>query len=1226
MRNLLVALIVFLLNSPCYANPLNGPISSSSDEYVPSPKDFSPIVSDNQGVAPLPPFSITPQLTANFNANNGNDNSGATLGVNNILSLNGGLVGATEVPATVTNSWALVVRFKVDPLKSWNGQTPAIILGKCAASNCTGGNDRALSLTMPEYNFGAAGRAPLTIDYQAQVSGSANTFWKGVAAKSVAITAGSGYTDGVYTWVGTGGTCAREPAGVTTVTGGKFTTSTWLTDSGECQNGSAPTVSLPSGAGAGTGGAITLTMSSTGGDWAGSGIMANPGENVVCWIIQYGQEAANVTAGINGWQAMACNDADTGNALTGSPSISETTNQDSTVAGFYYSAASTKRTQAAILDIAQNIGNPLYAAATYEKGFGSFVGDVGMFYGIFPNSAGTPDATDLSDLAAGVTDIKSFMQTNGTCHSLYKLNDSGTWADSCSDNGGSPFADATASGTVAAGTPIGGAQCLKLNEVGNGYVFDHNGTFNVSGTYDQNSCGGALSAVDVQISNSPGGTAISGYGWQTCQNRPSGGTFSCALTAPPVGGPYYVSVRPDNGQSFVYNSAEGACVGMVVGFWAQSQGNYLFSSQTGNLALSGSAPVGCVSVLGLLDQIKGPSDSLNSGNNNPESVAAVRLLDSTNVAGASSDVLGAGAVALINAIVTNTATSGWPVMLVDLTKPGQASDQFAFGNYATSVSLSGSGTGPYSASLDIGTASSIIANANYYTGNSYLSPQTVKHGTIAVRDSTGATIATDTPDGTRWGTTAADTGTLTGSGVTGGTVNYLAGGTNGVPSIASLDFSSTPSCPCTVSFTEIQDTIASNPTQQSPYVGWDVFGSLGDSTSGLVAKVLAAMHGPFSVEIVMQYTANEGEFNGALPQTTGYNSQTAKWNYVLQTRLASWAYNATRPILIAGYSRDVEVLSSSSYYEPTNGRWFTQNYGASGGSFAYGGSYADVAVQCSGTGACASPHENNTVLGGQRMGTRLGLNVVGADQASNVAQQSTITSLAFDGDYAHIKGTVTLVHGTKLATCGTAMGTNGSCTVTTALSTACNGFQVTEFTDSNHYLVFQDGYDQIHNTFYPADAFTCTLNGDNTFELTKTSGVWQTALTNVTYLAGAPFGRTGTQISVAIATSGSGYSSTGTATITGCTGATTNPTISYTASGGALATVSPLTPGAGMTANCTGKAVSGGTSGTVNITVGSATSDLNDDGESLYDNSGATGANEPGLPITPMPSATAVSG
>lgn len=70
---------------------------------------------------------------------------------------------------------------------------------------------------------------------------------------AVKLTAGSGYSNGTYTWTATAG-CTTEPAGTVTVAGGSLSAFTITNEGVGCTT--VPTVAVPGGAGAGTGGLI----------------------------------------------------------------------------------------------------------------------------------------------------------------------------------------------------------------------------------------------------------------------------------------------------------------------------------------------------------------------------------------------------------------------------------------------------------------------------------------------------------------------------------------------------------------------------------------------------------------------------------------------------------------------------------------------------------------------------------------------------------------------------------------------------------------------------------------------------------------------------------------------------------------------------------------------------------------------------------------------------------
>jgi hypothetical protein len=97
-----------------------------------------------------------------------------------------------------------------------------------------------------------------------------NGTWAGVAVPAIVatMTAGSGYTPGAYSWTATGGSCVTEPYGVVLVNNsGSLATDIGRVEPAYPGNGctSAPTVSLASisGIGSGSGGAITLSLTAT---------------------------------------------------------------------------------------------------------------------------------------------------------------------------------------------------------------------------------------------------------------------------------------------------------------------------------------------------------------------------------------------------------------------------------------------------------------------------------------------------------------------------------------------------------------------------------------------------------------------------------------------------------------------------------------------------------------------------------------------------------------------------------------------------------------------------------------------------------------------------------------------------------------------------------------------------------------------------------------------------
>jgi fibronectin-binding autotransporter adhesin len=109
---------------------------------------------------------------------------------------------------------------------------------------------------------------------------------------------------------------------------------------------------------------------------------------------------------------------------------------------FYYSAAGTPsstsnigvltfRTASTISDYFSYIGGYNTAYPPAQNGWGASLANVGMYYGIFPSTSNSPNASSLTSLCQKTTDFQSFAAANSLAvHSLYRLNDPGTWGDS----------------------------------------------------------------------------------------------------------------------------------------------------------------------------------------------------------------------------------------------------------------------------------------------------------------------------------------------------------------------------------------------------------------------------------------------------------------------------------------------------------------------------------------------------------------------------------------------------------------------------------------------------------------------------------------------------------------------------------------------------------------------------------------------------------------------------
>lgn len=208
-------------------------------------------------------------------------------------------------------------------LTAVQGGTP----GSTAIGYCISSDDGNGGLSAPACVTVANGNVLQTVDnsiaisYTPPNSSSPGAVWKndvylGAAQPSIVatMTAGSGYTPGSYAWTGVGGGCAIEPAGFIIVQVDGTISNTLgrvdpITPGVKCT--SAPSVSVPTGAGAGTSGAITLAIVA---NFQDAGIV--PATYTAGWRPYYVPAAHNTSAtadqllgtigAINGTTATLC--------------------------------------------------------------------------------------------------------------------------------------------------------------------------------------------------------------------------------------------------------------------------------------------------------------------------------------------------------------------------------------------------------------------------------------------------------------------------------------------------------------------------------------------------------------------------------------------------------------------------------------------------------------------------------------------------------------------------------------------------------------------------------------------------------------------------------------------------------------------------------------------------------------------------------------------------------
>jgi hypothetical protein len=1194
------------------------------------------------------PSSVPPQVSANF----GPDNALYNGPVNNALRPNGGAAGAFYVPSVVTKSWFVYVEGVVNDDASYSSASAnEFALSNCAVTGCSSGNFRYLKIQSP------ASAVPLS--FMLSVKNNSNYFWTGQSVVSAALGGTlTGYTNGIYQWTATGGGCSVAPSGVLTVgtsTSGQIS-KVYVTNPGQnCTSaptltgGTAITSTSVPGIGAASAGTLTLTLGYS------TGITVKPAQRFCGVIGQYGSDATSATSGVQFAHFVDGN----GTPLTNSPSVATTINNSSAAAGFYYSAAGTLSAQST-LDIFTLIGSSYTTSGAYQQGWGGQLGPVGMIYGEFPNVANVPSTTAIANLCTKSQDIKTWAQGQGfTVHSLYRLNDAGTWADSS----GSGYANASVIGAVTAGSPSAGGTALSITDPGPYTIYPVTnytsglGNILVNGTYTPSTLGGIPTEIQAQVSATPGGSALSGCtpscAWQDFA-APVSGTYSGSLSGVPAGGPYYVSVRPKNAPSYVYTGGP-VQVGLVVGFIGQSQMNNLFNPSSVGYALSLSGATIHADLAPLDTFAAGiyPYNTLTFGTY-AMGHTGLRPLSNATVNASTTNVVGDSITAFINGLTTLTnATYGvpWPIEVINFNRSGMAVDIWANGYVLQGpVTLTGSGPGPYTATLAFletslggGSVPAAVATANTILNGT---TKFFVNGVLAAIDAQGVSFGV--------GTSTICTG-QNGFTVSACSINYLTGA-------ASITFASTPAATPTATWTNIVDlapqAIGAS-VQATQYDGVDMFGN-GQASSGFISAEMARVPAGLNVMLFEQCTANEGEF--VSPYATAAASMSWKWGYVLNTKFpnAFPQYSATTPLISLGYPRDVEAMSALSYSQIAGCVQWTHDAGASGSGYqianaVFGGSYPDIAN--SQAAGASNPHATSGPFGGRRIGARAAVNTAAALGlvTSTVNKEPVISSVTRTTATTYnaacsTAGTCidigfTLTNGTALRTCGPSLdgGTTnnpptGSCTAT-GIGAHVEGFRI----GTASAMYFEDGLDPVGVTFAATKGFSCSIVAATTVEcVATTSGAWSSTWTAGTMALsyGDPWSadRYGTLMGngTAAAAGLSAFSITGgtggttgsytNVTLTGGT-CTTAPKVNVTISGGAVTAASVAKPGAGCTVAPTGitSASAGNVTGvTVSFPVGTFGTDMNLVGQLLYDNSAASGSlatifggNDPGLPVTP---------
>ena len=1211
------------------------------------------------GINPLSPPSVIPQASALL----GSDNAISGGGTNNAIKL---ASGALQPPTTAGNSWFIYVEGVVNDDPNWNqaATSPEYLFAKCASSACTGGSDVFVSMQPPSVSTSGGASAGMLgqLIYSQKLSGSQQigTFNGGVAATG-GPTHGSGYTNGFYGWTATGGGCTTEPSGIVGVgtnTSGQIDFMRITNAGAGCT--SAPSIAIPSGAGSGTGGGIGLAVAGA----TYTGLTLSPGQRFCAIVGEYGNDS-----GVSYYQFVSAVDGN-GNPLTGAPAVS--TNNNS---GWANRAGTT------IGDVFSQIGSAYTTANSNQYGWGGQVGPVGMIWGVYPQTSagsGIPDNTILGRLCkkdptlSGGGDPYAYLSANFTAHSFYRLNDAGTWSDTSGHYG-----NATVLGSPTQGSPAAPGSAFTLADNGPRTTYPvtnystNVGTIKLSGTYSASLLGGTPSGVQAQISTTAGScTAISGYGpgcaWTTLSSATiSGGAWSGSLPSVPAGSPYYVSVRPSNGTSYVV-AGSPVQVGLVIGWWGQSQMAYMAATQkVGNTLTTGPNNLAFDAMLdtnNTLQEHLAVNSSLYGG---VFSHAGHWAIDAKSFAASSYVPVADG----IGAFMTTLETlSGDPVEVVQLAFPAQPIEWWADGgvtvgrnssSYCPAVTTSGSGAGPYTvtAAWAIGCLSDVGTMQTAVTVSNQIKAGTVKFyvgGVLAAVDSqTGA---------------LGQTGSTTCAGQNGFVVASCAityaYGSNDI----SITFSTTPASAPTVTWTNIVAPVGTAGDDLT-----DVFGN-GSPTSGMTSAVMARVPGGFSMFAAEQCSANSGEFSSNY--AAGAASMTAKDSYLFGTKFPAVfpQVSASTPFMALMFPRDEQFPNEETGNIAGCTQW-TRDLATSGSGYTYTGAgsyfssgpYHDHAMLTL-SGTSDNPHEGNGVFGGQRIGRRAGADayaflfgqtaitkkpvvntatVSGCDTSatsspcfdigSTYAAHTSWTCSGTAGTSSNcidIAFTLGATNATTLATCGTAL-SGGTC-ADGGLGEPVAGFRIGTASSpwSAAGLLADDGFDPYANTFPTATTgqttglgFQCVLVSATVVQCHKSTGSWSSGTTYINYgdfATATRFGRLGGVGTSGTANYAGGGSYTVTAAGTSCTTANGVVNVSQsgeTATGGSKGTIQfvissnsviaafPQSPGENITANGTISYPPGCSGSTITLpsnVPGTQNTDLNIAGQYLYDNAASS--------------------
>ncbi|MDT0509523.1 hypothetical protein, partial [Novosphingobium sp. MMS21-SN21R] len=425
--------------------------------------------------------------------------------------------------------------------------------------------------------------------------------------------------------------------------------------------------------------------------------------------------------------------------------------------------------------------------------------------------------------------------------------------------------------------------------------------------------------------------------------------------------------------------------------------------------------------------------------------------------------LGDGGYATLARVLTDRNRS---IELINVARSGHAVDNFIFDKvtFSQALTLTGSGSGPYTATITLTDAAVQAAFASTLSAgdaaalkvNSNFRNQ-VRPGTFSLNLGGGVVITdTKTNDGA---------GTLSGTGVSSGTITYVAGTGTGSATI-SITFTGTPaSTSGTLTWQpkqETQEAGASNKTANLD--GYGVREALDDICTN-------SLRYGFSCGIIWWSTANISDGSGGSAMRASLAAKYELMRNLLKSYILPSVTGevADPPMMVCAKGRDTGNTGSLI----DNARLFADDMWNSARTWVRrGGHYYDNRLDVS-----TSPHQTYNDDSGPRIGRRMGAYISGIIGGSQIREPQFRAGAA----------------------------TRTSSTVLTVpLSYIGSGLNLTVASggDANALSEWYVGGVVVAND---ATTIARIASGGQAVELVKLSGTWATgAEDNVTYLAGAP--------------------------------------------------------------------------------------------------------------------------